>query len=290
MQTYQLITDSTADLSGDYYRTHDVTVLPYTYIVNDVVYADDPFHPADLHQFYQAMREGSMPTTTNINQAAIAQAVIPYFEAGQDVVYIVFSSGLTSTYQFALATKTMLEEQYPERTLYVVDSVSASVGQGVLVKHAVVMRDQGLSAQALVDDLNTFKYKINHWITVADLDHLRRGGRISATTATFGKMLSIKPIINVDDHGRLINVEKANGRKKSVRHLIKRVQEMGENLLQQQPLHIVHGDCLEEAERFAALVKEATGVQDIEISYLGPVIGAHTGPDMMAIVFLGEHR
>ena len=118
MQTYQLITDSTADLSGDYYRAHDVTVLPYTYIVNDVVYADDPFHPADLHHFYQAMREGSMPTTTNINQATIAQAVITYFQAGQDVVYIVFSSGLTSTYQFALATKTMLEEQYPERTLY----------------------------------------------------------------------------------------------------------------------------------------------------------------------------
>ena len=231
-----------------------------------------------------------MPTTTNINQATIAKAVTPCFEAGEDVVYIVFSSGLTSTYQFALATKTMLEEQYPERKLYVVDSVSASIGQGVLVKHAVDMRDRGLSAQELVDDLNAFKLKINHWITVADLDHLRRGGRISATTATFGKMLNIKPIINVDNQGRLVNVEKVNGRKKSVRYLVKRVQEMGIDLLQQQPLHIVHGDCVEEAERFAALVKAATGVEQIEISYLGPVIGSHTGPDMLAIVFLGEHR
>lgn len=290
MKTYRLFTDSTADLSGAYYRAHDVTVLPYTYIVDDTVYSDDPFQPMDLHTFYQAMREGSMPTTTNINQATIAKAVTPCFEAGEDVVYIVFSSGLTSTYQFALATKTMLEEQYPERKLYVVDSVSASIGQGVLVKHAVDMRDRGLSAQELVDDLNAFKLKINHWITVADLDHLRRGGRISATTATFGKMLNIKPIINVDNQGRLVNVEKVNGRKKSVRYLVKRVQEIGIDLLQQQPLHIVHGDCVEEAERFAALVKAATGVEQIEISYLGPVIGSHTGPDMLAIVFLGEHR
>lgn len=290
MQSYRLLTGSTADLPGSYYTEHDILVLPYPYTIGDHAYVDDPQQPCDMEAFYQAMREGSMPTTSNVNQASILAAVQPVFDAGQDVVYITFTSGLTSTYQNAVMVKEYLREAYPDRTLYLVDSRCASIGQGVLVKQAVEWKESGMGAQELCEKLDELKFRIHHLITVNDLDHLYRGGRISKTSATVGKLISVKPILIINHEGQIVPYEKVNGRRKSIKRLFEKARDLSVGIREQGPIHIVHGGCRKEAEKLAQMLREQLGVKQISISYIGPVIGAHTGPDMLAVVFLGNPR
>ena len=206
-----------------------------------------------------------------------------------DVLALAFSSGLSTTYQSAVIAATELQETYPQRKILVVDTLCASMGQGLLVWYACKKLSEGLDVDALADWCEENKLHLCHWFTVDDLMHLKRGGRVSAATALMGTMLNIKPVLHVDDEGHLINVAKARGRKASIDMLAKKLEELGSGF-DNDTVFISHGDCPEDAQYLADLVKERCGVRNVVISYVGPVIGAHTGPGVLAFFFLGTHR
>ena len=200
-----------------------------------------------------------------------------------------FSSGLSTTYQSAVIAANDLSEQYPDRKILVVDTLCASMGQGLLVWYACQNRDAGLSLEENAQWCEDHKLNLCHWFTVDDLMYLKRGGRVSATTAIIGTMLQIKPILHVDDEGHLISVSKTRGRKASIQALAAKLEELGlegEN----ETVFISHGDCIEDAEYLASLIKERCGVKNVIISYIGGVIGSHSGPETLAFFFLGKHR
>lgn len=202
---------------------------------------------------------------------------------------LAFSSGLSTTYQSASIAAQELRERYPERTISVVDSLCASLGQGLLAYYACKKRDEGLSLGELEQWLLDNRLHLCHWFTVDDLMYLKRGGRVSAATAIMGTMLNIKPVLHVDNEGHLINVSKARGRKASIQAMAKKVAELGAGF-DNSVMFISHGDCREDAEYLAGLLKEQYGVKEVYINYVGAVIGSHSGPGTLALFFLGEHR
>lgn len=288
MNPFHIITDSTADLPASYYQAHDVQCLPYTYILDDEPHLDVPGR-TDLSDFYRAVRQGALPTTTNINYAMIVQAVLPLLERGEDVLYVCFSSALTSTYQFAVSCVEEIANRYSGQRFAVVDSRSASIGQGMVVKRAVEMKQEGASLDQLIQALPAYIQTVEHWFMVDSLDHLRRGGRISNTTAAVGKMLKIKPILNIDPSGALVPVAKSNGRRKGMRYLVQKLAERAESL-NERTAYIVHGDCLEDAIRLQQLIQQELGADKLELVPLGPIVGSHTGAGILAVVFEGRDR
>ncbi|MBQ7231558.1 MAG: DegV family protein, partial [Oscillospiraceae bacterium] len=199
---------------------------------------------------------------------------------------ICFSSGLSTTYQSAVIAADELREAYPDRKINVVDSLCAALGQGLLVWHACRKRDAGESLEDVAAWVEANKLNVCHWVTVDDLFHLKRGGRVSATTALVGSMLNIKPIIKVDDNGKLLNVAKARGRKAAMDTLAKKVGEASDK----DTVFIAHGDCLADAEALAETIKAKHGVKNVHIGYVGAVIGAHTGPGVLVVFFMGQKR
>ena len=202
---------------------------------------------------------------------------------------LTFSSGLSTTYQSAMIAAQDLQEKYPQRKINVVDTLCASLGQGLLVWYACKKRDEGLSLEELTAWCEENKQNLCHWFTVDDLMYLKRGGRVSAATALVGTMLQIKPVLHVDGEGHLINVAKARGRKASINALAAKMDELGTPGAN-DTVFICHGDCLEDAEYLAAQVKEKYGVKNVFIYYVGAVIGSHSGPGTLALFFLGKHR
>ena len=209
--------------------------------------------------------------------------------AGRDALVIAFSSGLSTTYQSAVIAGQDLQEKYPQRKVLVVDSLCASLGQGLLCWHAAQKRDQGMSLEELANWLQTHKLNLCHWFTVDDLKYLKRGGRISAAKALMGTMLNIKPVLHVDDEGHLVNVSTVRGRKASIRAMVEQMAQSalpGENDF----ISICHGDCYDDACALAEMVKEQLGVKEVFIGYTGAVIGSHSGPGTLALFFLGQYR
>ncbi|MBR2889171.1 MAG: DegV family protein [Oscillospiraceae bacterium] len=282
---YQIITDSCCDLTEQQYQELGVRYAPLT-----ILYKGEPYDnfndPAELKTFYDSMRAGETATTSAVNPEGWVNIMKPILEAGEDVLALCFSSGLSTTYQSAVIAAKELREVYPERTINVVDTLAAALGQGLLVILAARKRDQGMSLADLTAWVEDNKLHLAHWITVDDLDHLKRGGRISATTAFFGGMLNIKPIIHVDDEGHLINVAKARGRKASIEYLAKK---LAEDCVDFDTVAIGHGDCPEDAAALEALLK-AAGAKNVVTGYVGGVIGAHTGPGVLVVFFLGKNR
>ena len=209
--------------------------------------------------------------------------------AGKDVLVLAFSSGLSTTYQSAVIAAEELGEKYPERTIRVVDTLCASMGQGLLVWYACKKRDEGMSLEELYHWVMENRLHLCHWFTVDDLMYLKRGGRISAATALVGTMLQIKPLLHVDDEGHLISMSKARGRKAAIDALVRKAQELGAGY-DNSTMFISHGDCREDAEYLAQQLKEKCGVKEVVISYVGAVIGSHSGPGTLALFFLGSHR
>ncbi len=287
MPDYCLITCSTADMPGEVYRENGIQVLPYSYFLKGQEFLQDPF-AYDYHAFYESMRNGAMPTTSNLNQTTIGSAVQQFFEQGKDVLYVVFGSPLSSTYEVAVSTQQMLLEQYPDRKLILVDSLSASFGQGILALLAARFHSQGLPIEEAAQKLLDIRLRIQHFITVSDLDHLFRGGRISRAAAMVGRLASIKPILTIDKTGHLVQLEKVNGRRKSIRTLVEHVEQNAPDYAGWDTAYILHGDCIEDAEKLKDRVLEETAFKKVEIHPIGPVIGSHTGPDMLAVVFLGK--
>ena len=290
MSDFIILTDSSADLSGEMAQAADVQVLPLTFTIGGADYHNYPDNrEMDPHQFYELLRNGHTATTSAVNVAQYTELIEPLLQAGQDILILAFSSGLSSTYQASVLAAGELREKYPDRKIYTVDTLCASLGQGLLVYLAAQEQRKGKSIEEVRDWAEETKLNLCHQFTVDDLHFLKRGGRISATTAVVGSMLQIKPVLHVDNEGHLINIGKARGRQASLKALVdkmeKTVTEEG-----RKTVFISHGDCRKDAVTVADMVRERFGTQDIRINFVGPVIGAHSGPGTLALFYLGTER
>ncbi len=289
MHNYQIITDSSCDFTKAQYAQLGITYVPLT--LNYKGESIPGFtEPDELHAFYDGIREGEMPTTSAVNPEEWKKEMKAILDAGKDVLCLAFSSGLSTTYQSAVIAAEELNQEYPQRKVLVVDTLCAALGQGLLVWHACKQRDAGLSLEELAAWVENNKLRLCHEVTVNDLYHLKRGGRVSAATALVGTMLNIKPMIIMDNDGKLATVAKARGRKAAMESIVKRMDELGvpsEN----ETIAIAHGDCPEDAKTLAAMIKaKHPEVKNIIIGHVGGVIGAHTGPGVLVAFFLGKHR
>lgn len=284
---YRIVTDTCCDFPQEMYKELDLAVVSLTVTYNGTDY--NTYTEQWLKEMFDGLRKGADAKTCAVNPEGWRSVIEPELKQGKDVLVMAFSSGLSTTYQSAVIAAEELKEEYPERTINVVDTLCASLGQGLLVYYACQKRDEGLSLQELTQWVEDNKLHLCHWVTVDDLMYLKRGGRVSATTALMGSMLQIKPIIHVDDAGKLINVGKARGRKASLDTVVKKMVETqipGAN----DTVFICHGDCLEDAQYVEKVLKEQHGVKNVFIYYVGAVIGSHSGPGTLALFFLGEKR
>ena len=290
MAAYRIITDSTTDLAPEMIRELGVQVIPLCYLMEGNTYHNIPGGgEMDEPAFYNKLRAGVMSTTTQVNSEEFIAVFTPILGAGDDILYIAFSSGLSGTCQSAHLAKKELEQKFPGRRVEVFDSLCASMGEGLLVYHAAMRKKAGASLDEVLAWLKENVLHLCHWFTVDDLNHLKRGGRVSTATALVGTMLGIKPVLHVDDEGHLIPVSKVRGRKQSLDALVKKMEETAIDP-QDQVIFISHGDCLEDAQYVAQQVRTKLGVKEIFINYIGPVIGAHSGPGTVALFFLGSSR
>ena len=290
MSGYVIVTDSSCDMTAQMAQELDIQVAPLSVLLEGRTYKNylDGREIA-FSDFYAALRGGKLAKTSAVNIEDFVQLFTPILEAGQDILYLGFSSALSATYQCGASAMEMLREKYPQRKLYAVDTLCASLGQGLMVYYAALKKREGLSIEQVRDYVEQNKLHLCHWFTVDDLHFLKRGGRVSATTEIIGTMLSIKPVMHVDDEGRLIKVEIAKGRKGSIRRLKEKMAQSAVNP-QDQVVFISHGDCLAEAQSLADMIKEQLGVKEVVLNYVGPVIGAHSGPGTIALFFLGDKR
>ena len=292
MSDYVLLTDSSADLTAGLVEELGVEVLPLSFHMGEKTYRNWPDdREIDPHDFYDRLRAGEMATTSAVNVSDYTEAVEPLLRAGKDVLVVAFSSGLSATCNSARIAAQELSEQYPDRKIYVVDSLCASLGQGLLVWYAARMKAEGKGMEEVRDWLEENKLHLCHWFTVDDLHFLKRGGRISPATAVVGTMLSIKPVMHVDDEGRLVKVGTARGRNASLKALVDHMEETAIDP-SAQTVFISHGDCLEDVNKVVEDVKRRFGIpaERFVINNVGPVIGAHSGPGTVALFFLGSKR
>ena len=290
MSDFVILTDSSADLGEEMVRKLDVQVVPLGFVLDGQVYHDYPDNrDMDPHAFYERLRKGDAATTNAVNTAQYTEALEPLLQAGRDVLVLAFSSGLSATYQSSVIAVEELRAKYPERKLYTVDTLCASLGQGLLVWYAAQLRERGRSIKEVQDWVEEHKLNLCHQFTVDDLYFLKRGGRVSAATALVGSMLHIKPILHVDSEGHLINIDKVRGRQASLKALVDRMEETAIDP-GSLTVFISHGDCLEDAQMVAEIVKKRFGVDEVYINYVGPVIGAHSGPGTVALFYIGTER
>ena len=290
MSEYVIVTDSAADLSDEMVKELGVEVLPLSFLVGDKSYHNYPDNrEMDPRQFYRHLREGGMATTSAVNVSQYTACLEPLLQAGKDVLVLAFSSGLSTTYQSSVIAVNDLKEQYPDRKIFTVDTLCASLGQGLLVWYAAQKKKAGASIEEARDWGENNKLHLCHWFTVDDLHFLKRGGRISAATAVVGTMLSIKPVLHVDNEGHLINMAKARGRSGSLKALVDHMAQTATHP-EDQVVFISHGDCLEDARKVGDMIQQRLGVRKVMYNTIGPVIGAHAGPGTVAPFFLGTER
>ena len=285
MPDFKIVTDSGCDFTLAELEQMNVGRAPLSVLFKGELHQDFATD-AERKMFYDGVREGEMPTTSAVNPEGWADVMRPALEAGQDVLCLAFSSGLSTTYQSAVIAAEELKEEYPDRTINVVDTLCAALGQGLLVWHACKHRDAGESLAEVTAWVEANKLHMCHWVTVEDLNHLKRGGRVSAATAMVGTMLNIKPIISVSEEGKLVSTSKVRGRKAAIDFIAKKAGETTDK----EMVFIGHGDCIEDAEACAKILKEKYGIQNVHIGCLGAVVGAHTGPGVLVTFFLGEKR
>lgn len=288
--SFEIITDSAANLPEDIINKYKLHVLSLVFYVKEQeYYSYEDGKNTDLVPFYKMMREKENITTSLPNLDLAQEKVTKLLNEGKDILYIGFSSGLSGTYQAISMLLEQLKEDYPERKIYYVDTYAAALGEGLLVTNAAKQRKEGKTIEQVQEWLLNNRLRLCHWFTVDDLFFLQRGGRVSKSVAVVGSMLNIKPVLHVDDEGHLILMEKARGRKKSLDALLKHMQESiteEEN----EVIYISHGDCQEDAEYVAKKIREQYPEKEILIHILDPVIGAHSGPGTVALFFLGTKR
>ncbi len=290
MSNYKIVTDSTSDLSVQLIDELELHVIPMLFTVDGKDYLNTPDErELSSHDFYNLLRAGKTSTTTQINSEIFKDEVRPYLEQDLDVLYLGFSSGLSSTFNSVRIATAELKEEFPERKLVVVDTLAASLGEGLLVYHAAMRKKEGLSLDETAAWVEENKLHLAHWFTVDDLNHLKRGGRVSGAAAFVGTMLNIKPVLHVDDEGHLIPVDKVRGRRKSLEELVAHMEKTAIKP-SEQTVFISHGDALDDAKYVEKLVRERLGVQTVYINPIGPVIGTHSGPGTIALFFLAQKR
>ncbi len=287
---YVILTDSTTDISQEIADEIDVKVWPMQFELDGLTYRNFPDErEMKSDEFYDIMRKGKMPKTSQINVVDFCEYFSEYLDKGLDVLYICFSSGLSGTYNNSLIAIEELKGRYPDRKIISVDSLAASMGEGLLVYLAAQQKKKGMGLEELAKWVEDNRLHLCHWFTVDDLHHLKRGGRVSPATAIVGSALNIKPVLHVDDEGHLINMSKVRGRKASLNAM---VDQMVETYTDQfDTVMICQGGCHDDAEYLAGEVKKRVkGVKKIIMGNIGPVIGAHAGPGVLALFFYGDHR
>lgn len=287
---YVILTDSTTDISQEIADEIDVKVWPMQFELDGLTYRNFPDErEMKSDEFYDIMRKGKMPKTSQINVVDFCEYFSEYLDKGLDVLYICFSSGLSGTYNNSLIAIEELKGRYPDRKIISVDSLAASMGEGLLVYLAAQQKKKGMGLEELAKWVEDNRLHLCHWFTVDDLHHLKRGGRVTAATAIVGSALNIKPVLHVDDEGHLINMSKVRGRKASLNAM---VDQMVETYTDQfDTVMICQGGCHDDAEYLAGEVKKRVkGVKKIIMGNIGPVIGAHAGPGVLALFFYGDHR
>lgn len=290
MKDYVIVTESTCDLPVHIVNELDIKVIPMNFELEGKSYTH--YYDArelDIHEFYESLRKGQKSITSLVNTEAFLSFFEPILQSGKDILYIAFSSGLSGTYSASLIAIEELLETYKDSKILAVDTKAASVGEGLMVYTAAMKRREGYSIEELAEWISSNVLNLCHWFTVDDLNHLKRGGRVSALSATLGTALNVKPILHVDNEGHLIPMEKVRGRKKSLFELLDHMVETCTNP-EEQVVFIGHGDTVEDAEFLAGLIKEKLNVNKIHISPIGPVIGTHSGPGTIALFFFGTKR
>ncbi len=284
---FQIITDTCCDFPQQMYQELELIAVPMAVTVQDTTVKE--YDDAWLKKLYDDLRAGVPASTSAVNPQTWQDVMEPVLAQGDDVLVIPLSSGLSTTYQSAMIAKSELEEKFPNRVIRVVDARCASMGQGLLVWYACKERAAGKTANEVADWCEETKWNICHWITVDNLMYLKRGGRISAATALMGTMLQIKPVLHCDNEGKLVNVAKARGRKAAIEALAKKLGETG-LAGRNDVCFISHGDCPEDAALLEKILKERYGVKEVVTSYIGAVIGSHSGPGTLALFFVGGQR
>lgn len=291
MSDYQIVTDATCDMNKDILEAHHLEVIPMTVTFDDgrsfLHYPD--FRNFSAKAFYDELRAGHLTHSTQIPPQAYLSFFSPMLEAGKDILYICFSSGLSNTYDSSLLAVSQLKEKYPDRRIISIDSLCACGGEGVFAVQAALNKEAGMSLEENAAWLKDNRLKLAHYFTVGDLFFLHKGGRVSAATAIIGSAMSIKPMLYVDDEGKLKMLGTAHGRKASLKKLITMTQQTIVNG-QDQILYISHTDCLEDAEALKKMVQETIPCRDVIITTVGPVVGTHTGPSHLCLFSWGTGR
>ena len=288
MSEYIIMTDSTVDLPKEYLIEElQVPYIPLSYIMDGVTYED--MSGLSGKEFFDKIRAGSLPTTSQVNPEQAKKALEPYVKEEKDILFIGFSSALSGTFNSIRMAAEELMEEYPERKIITVDSLCACLGEGLLVYKAVQLKRAGKSLEEVAKWTEENKLHICHNVAIDDLNHLHRGGRVSKTAAIMGTMIQIKPIIHMNDNGELHVIGKQRGRKKALQHIVNMAVEQSKGW-ENDIIMITHGDCEEDAQYVAKLVREKMGIENILINCIGSVIGSHTGPGVVAVFCMGEKR
>ena len=288
MRNFIISTDSTGDLPSSYLKENNISIHPLYYILDGEEYIPG-VKDMPVKDFYQALKNGKMPTTSAANPENVMDKMKEQVEKGYDILHISFSSGLSSSYNTTQICAESVMEEFPEAKIIVVDSLSGTVGQGFLVMKAVDMKKQGKTIDEIATWLNENKKHIIHEFIVSDLNHLFRGGRLSKTQALVGTMLNIQPILHMDDEGKLANIGKVRGRKKAL-HVLADNIEKNVDIKNLKEVFISHGDCIEDAQYLADRIKHKYGIENIMIQDICPTIGAHTAQGTVVVAYFGDKR
>ena len=287
MNEFVIVSDSTVDLPKEYLQAKQVPIISLSYIMDGVTYEE--MDGLSHKEFFEKLRTGSLPTTSQINPEQAREALEPLAKEGKDILYIGFSSGLSGSYNSVRMAAEDLKEEYPDINIITIDSLCACMGEGLLLYTALELKERGMAMKEIVEWVEANKLHICHNVTVDDLNHLHRGGRISRTTAVVGSMIKIKPIIHMSDEGKLVVIGKERGRKKSLISIVDRMEKQMQGY-DNDIVMITHGDCIEDAEFVKKQVEERFGIHNVMINGIGSVIGSHTGAGVVAVFFMGDKR
>ena len=287
MNEFVIVSDSTVDLPKEYLQSKQVPIISLSYIMDGVTYEE--MDGLSHKEFFEKLRAGSLPTTSQINPEQAREALEPFAKEGKDILYIGFSSGLSGSYNSVRMAAEDLKEEYPDINIIAIDSLCACMGEGLLLYKALELKEHGMSMEEIAKWVEANKLHICHNVTVDDLNHLHRGGRISKTTAVVGSMIKIKSIIHMSDEGKLVVIGKERGRKKSLVSIVDRMEKQMQGY-DNDIVMITHGDCIEDAEFVKKQVEERFGIHNVMINGIGSVIGSHTGAGVVAVFFMGDKR
>ena len=285
---YLIFADASADIDKEFGEANDIHYIPMEYSLGENMRTCAGVEPAEImKEFYNGQRHGDLTKTSQISPYLYKSYLMPWLEKGYSILYLCLSGGLSSTYQSALLAKEELKEEYPDVDFYPIDSLAATGGMGVLAERAVRNKEAGMSVEDNYNDIVNCTHNIRHWFMVEDLMYLKRGGRVSATTAVLGSALNIKPILKIDEEGKLITIAKKRGSKSAINELIELFKNTYDSSCKDDIISVVHADAAEAAEELKQRILELYPDVTVRVGYLSPIIGAHTGPGMLAICHIG---